>query len=127
MTIKEAISLINELEPNQYTDENKIAWLSDLDTQIYHEVFLTHEGNTLESFDGYAADVDQDDTDLLVPAPYAQDIYIYHLQAKMAFENREIGEYNAASTMFNNAFQRFANRYHATHMPLSPGGVRFRF
>lgn len=126
MTISEAIDLIDLMVPNQYSDEDKIAWLSDLDLQIYHELHLTHEGNVVGGFVGYPINVDRN-TELLVPAPYAQDIYLHHLQAKIAFQNREIGDFNAAATLFNAVYQRYENRYHATHMPLSSGGTRFRF
>lgn len=38
MTITEAIAAIDRLRPNQYTQEEKILWLSQLDGQIYAEL-----------------------------------------------------------------------------------------
>ncbi len=38
MTISEAIGAIDRLRPNQYSREEKVSWLSDLDGQIYTEI-----------------------------------------------------------------------------------------
>lgn len=125
MTIYEAINLVNKLRPNQYGDNLKIKWLSKLDGQIYKEVFQTHEGNTTESFSGYDDNASQD-TVLLVPYPYDEDIYNYFLQAQIDKENGEMGKYNQNITLYNNAYRNFQNDYNRTHMPL-PKGTRFRF
>ena len=123
MTIKEAIDLVDRLKPNQYTENLKIKWLSKLDGQIYKEVFLTHEGNSVENFVGY--DEASQETVLLVPYPY-EDIYNYFLQAQIDKENGEIAKYNQSITLYNNAFLSFQNYYNRTHMPL-PSGTRFKF
>lgn len=38
MTIMEAIGQADALKPNQYTTEQKVAWLNELDTTIYFDV-----------------------------------------------------------------------------------------
>lgn len=124
MTISDALTLVDRLKPNQYTDTMKVKWLSKLDGQIYKEVFLTHEGNEVESFSGY--DEANQDTVLLVPYPYDEDIYNYFLQAQIDKENGEMGKYNQNITLYNNAYRNFQNDYNRTHMPL-PKGTRFRF
>lgn len=124
MTIKEAIDLVDKLKPNQYSETLKIKWLSKLDGQIYKEVFLTHEDNEVASFNGY--DDANQDTVLLVPYPYDEDIYNYFLQAQIDKENGEMGKYNQNITLYNNAYRNFQNDYNRTHMPL-PKGTRFRF
>lgn len=124
MTINEAITLVDRLKPNQYTETMKVKWLSKLDGQIYKEVFLTHEGNEVKTFKGY--DEASQDTVLLVPYPYDEDIYNYFLQAQIDKENGEIAKYNQSITLYNNAFLSYQNYYNRTHMPL-PKGTRFRF
>ena len=124
MTIQGAITNVDRLKPNQYTDTMKVKWLSKLDGQIYKEVFLTHEGNEVKAFNGY--DDAAQDTVLLVPYPFDEDIYTYFLQAQIDKENGEMGKYNQNITLYNNAYRNFQNDYNRTHMPL-PKGTRFRF
>ena len=124
MTLAEAISLVDKLKPNQYVESFKIKWLSKLDGQIYKEVFLTHEDCPIESFDGYS--IDSQNTELLVPYPYDEDIYNYYLQAQIDKENGETAKYNQSITLYNNAFLAFQNWYNRTHTPISIG-KRFKF
>ena len=124
MTVAEAISGVDRLMPNQYPETTKINWLSKLDGLIFKEVFLTHEGNPTESFDGY--DESSQGAELLVPYPYDADIYNYFLQAQICKENGEIGKYNHSMTLYNNAFLAFQNWYNRTHTPL-PSATRFKF
>ena len=124
MTIAEAISLVDKLKPNQYTETMKKNWLSKLDGLVFKEVFQTHEENPIESFEGYeTAGVD---TELLIPYPYDEDIYNYFLQASIDKENGETGKYNQSITLYNNAFLTFQNWYNRTHQPIS-SGTRFIF
>ena len=124
MTIAEAISLVDKLKPNQYTEIMKKNWLSKLDGLVFKEVFQTHEDNPIESFEGYeTAGVD---TELLIPYPYDEDIYNYFLQASIDKENGETAKYNQSITLYNNAFLTFQNWYNRTHKPISSGS-RFVF
>ena len=124
MTIAEAISLVDKLKPNQYTETMKKNWLSKLDGLVFKEVFQTHEENPIESFEGYeTAGVD---TELLIPYPYDEDIYNYFLQASIDKENGETAKYNQSITLYNNAFLTFQNWYNRTHQPISSGS-RFVF
>lgn len=125
MTIDEAITHVDKLKPNQYAREFKIKWLSKLDGLIYREIFLTHDGNTLESFEGYNGDTPVD-TQLLVPYPYDEDIYNYYLQAQIDKENCETARYNQTITLYNNAYMTFWNWYNQTHTPV-PRCQRFKF
>ena len=42
MTIAQAIETVNTLKPNQYSDSQKVAWLSQLDGKIFAELISTH-------------------------------------------------------------------------------------
>lgn len=117
MKVYEAISLVDDLKPNQYTETRKIQWLSRLDGQIFTEVFQTHEGSSIDSFTGY--DDDSQNEELLVPYPYDEDIYSYFLQAQIDRANGESAKYNQTITMYNNAFLAFQNWYNRTHLPLA--------
>ena len=79
----------------------------------------------METFAGYSADTDKN-TELLVPEPYAFDIYNCYLQAQIDKENGEIVKFNQNGLLFNQAHQAFVNYYNRTHMPLSVG-KRFLF
>ena len=66
MTIAEAIASCDAQQPNAYSAAEKRRWLSELDGQLYDEVFLTHQDPP--SFTPYTADTPQT-TQLLLPHP----------------------------------------------------------
>ena len=125
MTINEAIALVDQLRPNSYTNQKKCSWLSKLDGRIFTELYKTHEDCPSDSFAGYDSDTDGS-TELLVPYPYAEDIYNYFLQAQIDKENGETMRYNGSITMYNSAFAAYAAAYNRDHAPI-PVGTRFSF
>ena len=124
MKISDAIYLVDKLKPNQYSTDLKIGWLSKLDGQIFEEVFKTHEGCPMEAFNGY--DGEDVERELLVPYPFAEDIYNYFLQAQIDRENGEITKYNQSVTLYNNAYHTFQAWYNRTHRSVR-AGRRFEF
>lgn len=116
MTVSEAISSADRIKPNQIDIDTKIKWLSKLDGMIYREILQTHEGNSVDSFDGYSSR----DTakELLVPYPYDEDIYGFFLCAQIDSENGEMAKYNQSITMYNNAYKLFQDWYNRTYLPL---------
>lgn len=124
MTISEAISMVDRLKPNQYTESQKIMWLSQLDGKIFLELVSTHADGA-ESFEGYTDETDND-TKLLVDEPYSDDIYNYYLQSMIDRENGEIAKYNQSGTLFNASYLAYANYYNRMHLPL-PHGSYFKF
>ena len=117
MTIFEAINKIDTVKPNNYSDEEKVGWLSSLDLMIKSKIIDTHEGADTEAFGGYTDDTDLS-TNLLAPAPY-DDMYIFWLESKIDYWNGETGKYNNSISMFNNAYAEYERFYNRTHMPLS--------
>ncbi len=117
MTIQEAINKVKELEPSQYGPDIMIDWLSRLDTQIWREVFLTHEDRPCIEFESYT-DATDPQQKLLIGAPDDVGIYINYLKAKIYESNHEMGKYNQAVVMYNDAYQNFKNYYNSTHMPV---------
>lgn len=115
MKIIEAIQMVDALKPNNYSQEDKIKWLSTLDGIIKNEIIDTHEGADKVEFNGY--DINSLETELLIPAPY-EDIYIKWLEAQIDYNNGEIGKYNNSMTMYNSAYATYERYYNRTHMPI---------
>ncbi len=113
----ELIERVDLLEPNDYSPEQKLHWLSTLDGRLFREVILTHEGAEEREEPVYRSG----DEELLVGAPYGEDLYYYYLQAMIAAENSETQRYNKRMTMFNSACTGWVNFYTRTHRPLRAG------
>lgn len=124
MTVNQAIDYADSMKPNPFTREVKIGWLAKLDGMLFTEIVKTHEGGESEEFSGYSEE--DGEKELLVPAPYDQDIYNFYLQAQMDAENGEMIKYNQTITLYNSAAKLFMDWYNRTHMPL-PAKTAFRF
>lgn len=117
MNIAQILAQVDEIKPNTYDDNIKIAWLSELDGQIYNDVFLTHEldENVPSMFLGYTeADLN---TELLVGYPH-ESIYRNYLFAQIDASNGETDRYANSMTLFNASFKDFKSDYNRQHMPL---------
>lgn len=99
MKICEAIRQTDELKPNQYSDEQKIMWLSELDGKIVKELIDAKSGEKSTVFEGYNEDTDTN-TELLVPEPYSN-LYVLWLMSKLTFQRRI-----RPIQQFGNGFQR---------------------
>ena len=115
MKIIEAIQMVDALKPNNYSQEDKIGWLSTLDGIIKREIIDTHEGGGAITFNGY--DMSSLETELLIPAPY-DDIYIKWLEAQIDYANGETKRFNNSITMYNTAYSAFSRYYNRNHMPI---------
>lgn len=124
MTIAEAISKVDSLKPNTYTYDDKVSWLSTLDTKVKTQVIDAHESDQSYSFNGYDSLTDRD-TELLVPAPY-DEMYVYWLSAMIDYYNNEDARYNNAIILFDNSYERYKSYYTRSNMPMSKGN-RFVF
>lgn len=116
MTIIEAINEIDSLKHNTYTQSDKVRWLSRLDAMVKRLIIDTHENADDFAFKGYDEDTDMD-TELIVPAPF-DEMYIRWLEAQIDYANGEYNKYNTSITMYQTAYDGFANYYNRTHMPL---------
>ena len=113
MTIIEAIHKIDALKPNNYTQTEKVKWLSNVDGIIKAEIVDTHEGGSEIEFNGYTDDSPLN-TELLAKAPY-DDLYIKWLESQIDYTNAEYNKYNNSITEYNalySAFERYYNRHH---------------
>ena len=118
MTIAALIAKVDRLKPNQITEADKIAWLSDCDTFIFKTIIQTHEPEetTPEMFAGYTSETD-DTTVLLAESPY-DELYVYLLYFQIDQVNMELNKYNNDVMMYNNAMARYAAFYNRTHAPI---------
>ena len=116
MRIREAIEMIDRLMPNQYGEDDKVHWLSELDGIADREVFRAHEREEdMGEFTGYPPGVDLD-TILMIPFPY-ENIYRWYLEMKIADANGEMVRYNNAMAKYNAYYTAYQDFYNRTNMP----------
>lgn len=124
MKIIEAITRLDALKFNTYTQTDKVEWLSGLDNMVKKHIIDTHEGAEDVIFTGYDESTDLQ-TELLVPAPH-DEMYLRWLEAQVDYHNGEYDKYNNAIIMFNTVYEAYQSYYTRTHLPLIRGR-RFRF
>lgn len=145
MTIEKVIDRADRLRPNQFSNTEKVLWLSELDNQVYQEVLLMaeenwkyktfveniedEEGHIIETkevvdfntvvpafeFEGYDETTPLD-TPLLIDDMYAN-TYVDYLISKYDYANREYGAYNNSALVFNSQYQNYTTWYRRTHKP----------
>lgn len=122
MKICEAISRLDSLKQNTYTQSDKIEWLSRLDSMVKKHIIDTHDGADVV-FTGYDDSTDTE-TELLVPDPFAE-VYLRWLEAQIDYANGEYDKYNQSILMYKAAYDGYVNYYNRTHMPLGAKNVFF--
>jgi hypothetical protein len=141
----EAITEANELGPNPYGNDLKLRWLRDLDGRIrrelmerreapktgeYEDGFSVSESETFGS-GGSASQTSPDeafaDTEavLLVPEPWARDVYVNYLLSRVAQADAEAERYNLYAAFFNMAYGEYAAWYNRTAPLPRRGGWRY--
>ncbi len=114
MTIGDAVAVTDSrMLGNQYTYEEKVRWLSEIDKRIFNEVISRRADSGISEFDGYSASSDPD-TRLLVSSGY-DDIYIYYLEAMINKANCEYSRYNNSMIMFNTLYSLYKRHFNRTH------------
>ena len=124
MTINEAITRLDALKFNTYNEEDKVEWLSRLDSAVKLQIIDNHDGANDISFSGYDANT-PDNTVLLVPAPF-DEVYLRWMEAQIDYHNGEFDKFNNSIIMYNTAFDEYQKYYTRTHKPVQ-GGRRFLF
>ena len=122
MKAMDIIERVDLLEPNDYSPEQKLHWLSTLDGRIFRELIETHEGAETTQLPAYVNGCEE----LIIGAPYGENVYYYYLQAMIAAENSETQRYNKRMTLFNAAYQAWTDYYNRTHGP-KRAGTHFLF
>lgn len=136
MTVKELMEAVDRLHPNQFSQDDKLRWLNELEQTIWREIYLTHEppagweslfeaeagtANTRQFFPNYtSSDVNPTppavSPTLLAPDPYSK-LYQPYLDAKIAYFNHEVMQQDVSAQTFNAAMSEFRNWWNKTHMP----------
>jgi hypothetical protein len=115
MTIMEAINRTDALKHNTYSNNEKVAWLSRLDSMVKRLIIDTHEGSENVFYTNYDDETSMELV-LLVPAPF-DEIYLRWLEAQIDYANGEYDKYNNSILMYQTAWDAYANYYNRNHMP----------
>lgn len=118
MTVRECITIVDSMKPNQFGDVEKIRWLDQLDRSIYINIIQTHEmkpGEVETMFGGYT----EDNMDAVLLAQPPHDVlYEAYLKMKIDEENGETARYNNSVEIYNLHYGEYAKWYNRTHMPV---------
>lgn len=114
----EVLSQVDLLSPNQYTTEQKLQWLGELEGRIYADVILATPEKLAEMEKTW-----QDD--LAVTWPH-NDLYVHWLLAKIHQANGELELYQNRLESFNASYQNYVNWYIRTHDPANQEGAVFQ-
>ena len=96
MTPTELITIVDRVTPNAFDSEDKLRWLMQLDAEMRRELFsgAPQAGERTDA--------------LLIPDPWAEEIYTAYLQACMAWADEEDARYDRYILRFNDAYLRYA-------------------
>ncbi|OUN19594.1 hypothetical protein [Pseudoflavonifractor sp. An85] len=116
-----ALSVVNEVDrlaPNQYSQEQKLEWLGELEGKIHADVMLKtpEELETLEK-------VWKDQ--LAVRWPHS-DLYVHWLLAKVHQADGELELYQNRMESFNASYQNYVNWYIRTYDPANTDGAVYQ-
>lgn len=116
MTVKDLLAMVERLHPNQFSTEDKLTWLNQVEQTIWNEVIMTHQGawNAWEMPEYTDAN---DETVLLAVDPYSR-LYPLWMDAQIAYYNHESMKYDTAAQAFNDAYSAYNRWYNRTHMPV---------
>lgn len=117
MKIADALNTMEELRPGTaVTPEKMKRWLNTLDLQVWEELIQRRvpDKNTPAVFDGYTENTDEN-TQLLIPDPDAEDIYTLYLSMKIDLFNQEMEGYINSASLFNAAYEAYSKKYARQH------------
>lgn len=116
MTVKEIISLVDELKPNHYSTERKMEWLNQIEGQIYEKIIKTHENPDGITFEKYSLEADGDKE--VIASGIYEALYRYFIESQIDYANQEINKYNNSAAMFNKLYSEYTNAYNRVYMPV---------
>ena len=105
MTVSECIQFVDEVKPNAFPADAKIAWLGQIEGKIASEIFLMAPAE-LKRFH-FRSTLEDGDKELLVDPPY-DDIYSADLTAKVDSKNGEFNRLSTAAQAFNRLWAEFS-------------------
>lgn len=124
MTILEAIVAADKLWQNDYSAEDKLKWLSELDGKVWLDVICTHKPMPLHPFRGYDGTTDIESTELLIPFPFTN-VYELYIGMMIDLHNNDLSRYANSLAAFNATYGGFTDWYNRTHQPVGVRALRF--
>ena len=103
MTVQQAISYLDDVKPNAFSQAVKLRWLSSLEGRLANEVFLMAPEEAEENYTYTEADQNKQ---LLVGMPY-DDLYTWWLQAQVDLANGEYDRARNTLAIFNALWSQF--------------------
>ncbi len=111
MKLVDLIKRFDNLKSNQFTKEEKVAWVSELDSKVNTNLYEPY--GIKKDFDGYTED--SNDVDLMIPDAFVS-VYIHWLELKVDYFNGEIARYNNSLAMFNAEYAQFESWFVKNHL-----------
>ncbi len=116
MTVQQALSYLDDVKPNAFSQAVKLNWLSEIEGKIALEIHL-EEPETLDYLPYTSADLTED---LRVGVPYTG-IYTWYLQAQVDLANGEYDKAQNTMALFNNAWSEYLRWYCQRYDPVQEG------
>lgn len=112
-TLQQVITAVDAIQPNPYTNAQKMAWLNEAMAMVQTDVWLVNAYNVFQ-FSSYETDYNKD----LPPVPpaYAM-LWQSWLKAKIHAANEENDLYANAAAMFNEAYGAYVRWFARTYEP----------
>ena len=119
MTVVGMIEQYNLERPNSIEDSVKKDFLRKCEADLINNVILLYDAQpgerTEEEWQEHLDTFDYE-TNLLCDEPF-DDIYMYYLDQRIAFNNNDTKRYNNASRLFDNMLLGFKQKYNREHYP----------
>lgn len=96
MTVREVISMVDDVKPNAFDTATKVKWLDGLEGTLASEVFLMAPAEAIQ----LRLDEGGLDRELLISPPY-DDIYELWLEAQIDRANGEYSKYQNTMQFYN--------------------------
>lgn len=109
MTADSIISRVDEIKPNSFTQEQKLDFISELDSHLFDDIIKPYNPDATE-FVPYTS-VSQD----VIASDRYKDMYVFYIEAKIDFNNKENTDFNNDMVMYNNAYMEFNKAYIRNH------------
>jgi hypothetical protein len=111
MTLKDCIDFVDAIEPNDYTCDQKTAWVSEAEGMVYVDVLL------LPVREYAPLDYQQDKDRTLTVRPPHDKLYRDYLQARIHFANGEYDRYSCSMALFNAEWGEFVRWFARNYSP----------
>lgn len=112
MTVGGAITYLDSVKPNAFSQNVKLGWLSEIERKIALEIHLLEPEAIPEEYT--SSDLTED---LAVDSPYTG-VYTWWLQAQVDLANGEYDRAQNTMAMFNNAWSEYLRWYCQKYDPV---------